>query len=204
MNKLIIVGTGGHGRVVADVAKRSGLYEAVAFLDDVAPSKDFAYTYLGRIEDFPKYAHNYDLVVAIGNNRIREKITRLLKEQGAKMATVVDPDAIIGSDVTIGPGSVILPRAVVNTGTVIGEGVIINTASTLDHDCVLGDFCHIAVGASLAGAVTVGARTWIDAGAVVKTHIRICDDCKIEVGSAVNCDLNEACAYAGVPAKKVD
>lgn len=204
MDKLIIIGAGGHGRVVADTVKRGGVYEQIAFLDDVAPAKSFPYTYLGKIEEFTQYADTYDVFVAIGNNQIRRKITEKLKKNSAKFATIIDPSAIIGSDVSAGAGSVILSRAVVNTGSRIGEGVIINTASVLDHDCKVGDFCHIAVGGCLGGAVHVGDNTWIDAGVAVKTHVHICRDCKIEVGSAVNCDLEEPGTYCGIYAKKKD
>ena len=204
MDKLIIIGAGGHGRVVADVVRRDGLYKEIAFLDDAIPAVGFGYPYLGKVAEFEKYANDYDVFVAIGNNQIRRKITETVKGQGGRVVTVIASEAIVGSGVTIGVGSVILPRAVVNAGTCIGNSVIINTASVLDHDCVVGDFSHIAVGASLSGSVHIGENTWIDAGAVVKTNVRICDGCKVDVGSAVNCNLEEPGNYTGVPARKND
>ena len=201
MDKLMIIGAGGHGRVVADVVRKEGLYTEIAFLDDAVPA-GFAYPCLGKVMEFEKYAKDYDVFVAIGNNRIRRKITETVKSQGGHLVTIVSPDAVIGSGVTVGVGSVVLPRAVVNTGTRIGDGVIINTASALDHDCVVGNFSHIAVGAHLSGSVHIGENTWMDAGAVAQANVHICNDCKVCVGSAVNCDLEEPGIYAGVPAKK--
>lgn len=201
MNKLIIIGAGGHGRVVADIAQRVGSYDEISFLDDAEPTAGFGYAYLGKIDDFHKFIDAYDMFVAIGNNDIRKTITIKLAEKHARLATIVAPDAVIGNNVTVGVGSVILSGVVVNTGSKIGKGVIVNAGSILDHDCVVEDFCHIAVGARLCGSVFVGANSWIGAGTTAKSNVRICNNCTVEIGSAIVSDLKEPGPYAGIPAK---
>lgn len=203
MKKLIILGAGGHGRVVADVAARTGVYEEIAFLDDGYPGDDFRYAYLGKCQDAEKYVAEYEMVVAVGNNQVRKMLFNQLKQIGASIATIIAMDAIIGSDVEIGEGTVVLSGTVVNTGTRIGRGVILNTASSADHDCVVEDFCHVAVGARLCGAVHIGESSWIGAGVTVKNHTSICADCVVGVGAAVVSDLIESGVYVGVPAKKM-
>ena len=84
----------------------------------------------------------------------------------------------------------------------IGEGCIINTACSIDHDCKLGNFVHVAVGAHLAGSVTVGERTWVGAGATISNNISICGECMIGAGAVVVKDIAENGTYVGVPAKK--
>lgn len=203
MNKLLILGAGGHGRVVADVAQRGKAYDEIAFLDDVEPYNVCDYPCLGKCSDFEKHIDTYEMIVAIGNNAVRRQVTKNLQAKGATLATVIAPDAIIGAGVQIGAGTVVLSGSIVNTGSVIDEGVLLNTSSVLDHDCRVGAFSHIAVGAKLSGSVYIGENTWIDAGVAVKPNVRICDNCKVCVGSAVDCDLTESGIYTGVPARKL-
>ena len=205
MNKhkdLIVIGAGGHGRVVADIAARTGDYQAIAFLDDIEPPQTFPYLYLGKCDTAEKYLDAYDIVVAIGNGEVRQKIMLSLAEHGAGFATIIAPDAIVAADVRIGVGSVVCPGAVVNTGTVIGQGVIINTASSVDHDCKIDDFCHVAVGARICGTVSVGERSWIGAGATVINNVTVCSGCMIGAGAVVVNDIETDGTYFGVPARR--
>lgn len=205
MNKykdLIIIGAGGHGRVVADIAARVGNYQSIAFLDDKELPQTFPYPYLGKCDTAEKYLDAYDIAVAIGNGEVRQRIMVSLAEHGAHFATIIAPDAVIAADVRIGAGTIILPGTVINTGTVIGKGAIINTASSVDHDCSIGDFCHVAVGAHICGTVHVGHRTWVGAGATVINNITICSDCMIGAGAVVVNDIETSGLYVGVPAKR--
>jgi sugar O-acyltransferase (sialic acid O-acetyltransferase NeuD family) len=200
-NGLLIIGAGGHGRVVADIAKRTGCYQEIAFLDDAVLDGTFAYPYFGKTDAAFKYVDRYDMVVAIGNGAVRKRIMDALESQGAYFATVISPDAVIAEDVVIGGGTVIGPSVVINTGTVIGKGVILNTASSVDHDCVIGDFCHVAVGARVCGTVAVGEHTWIGAGATVINNITVCPECLIGAGAVVVKNISSSGTYLGVPAK---
>ena len=195
MNKIVIIGAGGHGRVVADIARACG-YKEIIFLDD-------AYSTLteGKVSDFEKYKEEASFVVAIGNSKIREKIQNQLLDYGCQIATLKHPSAVIGSNVLFGIGTVVMPGVVINNGSRIGDGVILNTACSVDHDNVIGDYCHVSVGAHLAGTVKVEEHTWVGAGAVVSNNLNVCKECMIGVGAVVVEDIEESGTYVGVPAR---
>ena len=195
--RLVVIGAGGHGRVVADIGAALG-YSEIIFLDDSVSSNA-----IGPVSDHIKYRDEADFIVAIGRGDIRESISRRLYESGCRVVTLVHPSAVIGSNVSIGHGSVVMAAAVINTGAVMGKGTIINTSGSVDHDCVLGDYCHVSVGAHLAGTVKIGSHTMIGAGATVINNVDICNNCTIGAGAVVVKDITESGVYVGVPAKKV-
>ena len=197
MKKVVIIGAGGHGRVVADIAKACG-YEDIIFLDDAEKQISS-----GKVSDYKKYKDSYGFIVAIGNNVIREKIQTQLSQDKCEIVTFIHPNAVIGSDVSVGIGTVIMAGTVINTGARIGNGVIINTASSVDHDNVIGDYCHISVGAHLAGTVQVGMRTMIGAGATVINNVSICNECIIGASAAVVKNIEKTGVYVGIPARKL-
>lgn len=195
--KLVIIGAGGHGRVVADVAKLCG-YKEVVFLDDGASALAS-----GKISDYPAYGDSFDFIVAIGNNSVRRRLQAQLLENNCRIATLVHPSAVVGSRVAIGKGTVVMAGVVINADATIGDGVIVNTSASIDHDCRVGDFCHISVGARLAGTVSVGDNTMISAGAVVINNTSVCNDCIVGAGAVVIADITESGVYAGVPSRRI-
>ena len=197
MNKLIIIGASGHGKVVADIAKKCG-YTNIVFLDNNSGIKNCAgYPVLGpdtMIKDLEG-----DVFVAIGNTGIRKKLME--RDEDRAFPVLCHPSAVIAEDVELGIGSVVMAGTVINPGTKIGRGCIINTSSSIDHDCVIGDYTHISVGAHLSGSVIVGDGTWIGAGATVSNNVNICGACMIGAGAVVIKDINEPETYVGVPAR---
>lgn len=193
--QLVIIGAGGHGRVVADIAMLNG-YDDIVFLDDVPHS-----SVIGPVKDYHKYS-SAAFIVAIGNNGIRKYIQEQLVASHLALISLIHPHSVIASNVRIGYGSVVMAGAVINPGSVIGNGVIINTCSSVDHDCVIADYAHISVGSHIAGNVSVGKETMIGAGATVINNISICDHCLIGAGAVVVKDLSFPDTYVGVPAKR--
>ena len=194
--KLLIIGASGHGKVVADIAMKSG-YEEIAFLDDDKYVKFcMGFPVVGTTDSIDDKEES-DVVVAIGNSVIREKLQQKLCDKGLNVVTLIHPDAVIGQEVSIGIGTVI------NPGTKVGEGCIINTGATVDHDNEIGDFAHVSVGSHLAGTVRVGERSWVGAGAVVSNNITICADCVIGAGAVVVRNIDKQGTYIGVPANVV-
>lgn len=200
--KLIIIGCGGHAKVVADIAVKSG-YQIEGFLDD-CPSADtfMEFPVLGKVKDAANYS-SYNFFVAIGNTKARREIYNSLIQQNLKLISLIHPAAVIASDVKIGVGSVVMAGVVVNSCAEIGKGCIINTCSSVDHECVIEDFAHISVGAHVAGTVKIGKNTWIGAGATVSNNINIVSDCVIGAGAVVVKSLAESGTYVGIPAKKI-
>jgi sugar O-acyltransferase (sialic acid O-acetyltransferase NeuD family) len=197
MNRLIIIGASGHGKVVADIAALNG-YEDIVFLDnDSAISSCSGYPVLGP--DTMTAELDGDVFIAVGNAKIRQKLME--RDAERTFPVLVHPNAVVAKGVEIGEGSVVMAGAVINPGAKIGKGCIINTSSSVDHDSVVSDYCHVSVGAHISGTVVVGTGTWIGAGATVSNNINICGGCLIGAGAVVIKDINEPGTYVGVPVK---
>ena len=196
-NKIVIIGAGGQGRVVADIARLMG-YAQVLFLDD-----GDAACAVGKVNDYPQYLPDADFFVAIGNGAVRRKVQTMLEENGAQIATLIHPNAVVAKGVPIGQGTAVMAGAVINPGAVVGCGNIINTCASVDHDCQVGDYLHIAVGARICGTVRLEDDSWIGAGAVIIQGLSVCAGCMIGAGAVVVDSITEKGTYVGIPAKKV-
>lgn len=197
--KVIVIGAGGHGRVVADIVNASGdVLEG--FLDDSRMEPPCDIKLLGRVEDYTAFTSDHSFIVAIGDPRIRRKIVERLGH--VRWYTAIHPTAVISkTGVCIGEGSAIMANAVVNPYAKIGCHCIINTAAVVEHDNVVGDYAHISVGAKLGGTVEIGMNTWVGIGACVKNNVHVCGDCMIGAGTVVLHDIETAGTYYGLPAK---
>lgn len=199
MKKLAIIGASGHGKVVADIARKNG-YKEIIFLDDDENIHECGgYPVVGKSSDAATI--DADVIVGIGSTRIRKRIQESIPDE--KLTVIVHPDAVVAEDVTIGAGTVVMAGAVINPGARIGDGCIVNTCSSVDHDCEIGEYVHISVGSHLCGTVSVGEGTWIGAGATVINNVSICTDCMIGAGAVVVKDITESGTYVGIPAERV-
>ena len=202
MNKVIIIGASGFGKLVADIVLNNG-DEVVGFLDDnpeIAPVF-FDRPVLGKSIDFERFA-DCKFIISIGNPKIREMMVNRMKS--VEWYTAIHPKAIISPYHTkIGKGTVILPGAVIDPYASIGDFCLINCNAVVAHDCVIDDYVHISVGTNVAGTVHVGKRTWIGIGASVSNDVNICEDCMIGAGAVVVKDISESGTYVGVPAKRI-
>lgn len=200
--KVVIIGAGGHGKVVADIVRASGDI-VIGFLDDGKEAGTFLehYRILGKTADYEQY-RDAEFVIAIGNGALREKIACAMKN--VRFYTAIHPRAAVSSLCTrIGEGTVIMPNAVVNACATVGAHCIINTAAVVEHDAYVGNYSHVAVGAKLSGSVTVGEHSWIGVGAAVSNDVVIGSGCMIGAGAVVVKDILESGTYVGVPAKKI-
>lgn len=198
---LLILGAGGHGRVVADAALVHGGWMQV-LATDRNPDKCVG-NLLPGIPLLP-LAEAMDraaaIHIAIGSvlDREREaKYTRL------PLGNVIHPRASLSLYAQIAAGCFIAAHAVVAPGAVLGLGVIINHGAVVDHDVQIGDFTHVAPLAALSGNVRLGARVLIGAGANVLPNVRIADDVVIGAGAVVTGNIEAPGVYAGVPARRV-
>lgn len=202
--KLVIVGAGGHGKVVADIADKMNIYDEIYYLDDCLIGKEIGgKMVISGVEYAIEHKDDVDAFIAIGNASIRQNIFNRYRGVGVTIPTLIHPNAVIASDVKIGTGTVVMAGTVINSGTEIGQGVIINTCASVDHDNVIGDFVHISVGAHLAGNVSVDHSTWIGIGAVVSNNISIIGNVVIGAGATVVNDIEEEGTYVGVPARRL-
>lgn len=199
MRKSAIIGASGHGKVVADIARKNGYREIVFLDDDDSIHECGGYPVIGK--SFEARTIDADVIIGIGNAGVRKQIQESIPDE--KLVTLIHPDAVIAEDVVIGAGTVVMAGAVINPGVRIGKGCIINTCSSVDHDCEVGDYVHIAVGSHLCGTVSIGDGTWIGAGATVSNNISICPDCMIGAGAVIVKNIDSAGTYMGVPARRI-
>lgn len=166
MKRLIVLGAGGFGRTVADVARQSGRYATVVHLDD-RPGEGV----IGNLKSFAEYiGEGTEFFVAFGNNALRLEWLRKLWKASGVIATLVHPTAYISPVAEIGEGSIVLPMAVVNTATVVGLGCIVNCGALIDHGSVVEDGCHICLGAIVKAENRITSCTKIEAGCVVEAR----------------------------------
>ena len=168
MRKLMILGAGGYGRTVADVARQLGCYQKIAFLDD---GKEGVPSVLGKCEDFLQFAdESTDMYPAFGNNDVRMAWLKRFEEHGIRVPTVVHPSAYVSPLATLYAGVTVLPMAVVNTGVTVKNGCIINIGALIDHDSVIEEGCHLAPGAIVKAENRIPAGSKIDSGMVIENR----------------------------------
>lgn len=197
MNRLIIIGASGHGKVVADIAVLNG-YKDIVFLDDDEGIQECSgWAVVGKSSEAP----DGEVFVAVGNPETRKRLMELYSSR--VQPVLIHPKSVVAENVKIGSGTVVMAGAVINPGVMIGKGVIVNTSSSIDHDCSVGDYSHISVGAHLCGTVKAEDNVWIGAGATVINNVNICGGCTIGAGAVVIKDIDKSGTYVGVPAKMI-
>jgi UDP-perosamine 4-acetyltransferase len=201
--QLLVIGAGGHARVVIDVARAAG-FDPVAALDPSSVGSTCNGVYVIGGDEMAQSLFDKGLkscVVAIGDNRLRWKIGERLRALGFGLPIVSHPSSILSPTARIGDGTVIMPLAVVNAEASIGRLVIINTTAVVEHDCVIGDGAHVAPGCRLGGTVSIGTGTLIGIGSAVRPEARIGDFAVIGAGSTVIGDIEGHKVATGSPAK---
>jgi len=209
MSDLLILGAGGHAKVVAETGFASGFASRVAFLDDRFHGPDGCPPVLGWPVIGPQawslqpdtQAQFDAAVVAIGHAATRLHWIQQLQAAGYALPVLVHPTAWMSPSAEIGPASVVFAQAAVQAQATIGIGAILNTGCSVDHDAQLVDGVHICPGARLAGEVHIGARSWIGIGASVIQQVRIGSDVTVGAGAAVLRDLPDGVTAVGVPAR---
>jgi sugar O-acyltransferase (sialic acid O-acetyltransferase NeuD family) len=204
---ILVIGAGGHARVLADCLCRLAL-PVMGFLDTDS-------TLHGRrIAGFPVIGDDdilrdhlpasVTLVNGVGSVDIplrRRAVFERLAATGYAFRAVVDAAAFVAGEVALGDGAQIMAGALVQTGARIGANVIVNTGAIVEHDCEIEDHCHIATGARLSGSVHVGAGCHIGAGATVIQGVRIGAGALIAAGAVVVRDVQPGQRVRGVPAQ---
>lgn len=197
--KVILIGAGGHGKVVADVVNAAGDL-VIGFLDDSLEKKEcYGLPVVGRVSDAPHFS-GYKFLISIGDNSVRRMIA---EQMTLPWYTAIHPSAVVSMTAKIGSGSVVMPGAVINADAEIGNHCIINTGAIVEHENHISDFVHISPKAALGGQVHIGIETHIGIGAAVKNNIKVCERCVIGAGATVVHDIDFSGTYAGVPAKKM-
>ena len=184
--KLAILGAGGHGKVLGEIAELNK-YDKIEFFDDrVNNIKSFPYIISGNLDLFKKNINSYNaFFVAIGDNHKRFEVISWLKDLKVELINLIHPKSIVSKFSSLGEGTCVMANAVINPGTLIKNGVIINTSASIDHDCVVEDFAHISPNCSLSGSVKIGKLTHVGTGTSIHPGVNIGNNVKIAVGSKV-------------------
>jgi sugar O-acyltransferase (sialic acid O-acetyltransferase NeuD family) len=209
MSRLLILGAGGHAKVVAETAIASGQFSEVAFLDDRCTGPDqlasvLGFPVLGPLALALELIHRQQFAVAavaFGNATARLNWIEKLDAAGYLLPVLIHPTAWVSPSAQLGSGSVVFAQAAVQSLATIGVGAILNTGCSVDHDGQLAGGVHICPGACLAGEVQVGSRSWIGIGASVIQQVRIGSDVTVGAGAAVVRDLPDGVTAVGVPAR---
>lgn len=200
MNRLIIIGAGGHGKVIADAALKIG-YTNICYIDDNEEGNVIGFPIIGAGSDIELLNDGRtDFIIGIGNNAIRKTIA---ETYNVNWVSIVHPSAQIAFNAEIGKGSVVMANAVVNVCATVGEHCIINTGAIVEHDNVIENYAHISPNVALGGTVRIGSLTHVGIGATVKNNTEICYDCTIGAGAVVVKDIKEPGTYVGVPIRKM-
>lgn len=208
--KLLLIGAGGHCKVILDLLLESKEYEVVGLIDLKERCREnvFGIPVVGTDSDLPKFfkkgiKHCFISVGSAADQSLRIKLYNVARKSKFIFPNLVHPSAFVSSRVSLGTGNYIGPGSIINAGSTIGDNCIINTGAIIEHDCIIGDFVHIASGVTLSGNVTIHNNVHVGAGSSVIQGIKIGINSVIGAGSVVVKDV-AACSVAfGNPCKFV-
>jgi len=193
---LILIGAGGHSKVVADIVTLSNLYKIIGFYDDNQENTLYNIPHLGTVQDLIDHYNSVAYYIcAIGDNMTRSQIVSKLEHAcvGIKWVSyLTHPSAIIASTAQIGCGTIVCAGSIIQPDTTIGCHCIVNTSSSIDHDCAIGDFTHIAPGTHLCGNITIGNCVLIGVGCCIVPNRRVGNYAIIGAGTTVIKDVPES------------
>lgn len=200
MEKIVILGMGGHAESLVDVLERQRAYEIAGYVvNDAASAKEGCrYPILGSDNDLEQIYQSGIIHAAVGvgylgKSDVRERLWNRLKQIGFRLPVVYDPSAILSDSAGIGEGSFVGKGAIINVNASVGKMCIVNTGAILEHDCQVGDFSHISVGTVLCGEVTVGKSVFVGANATVVQCLSIGDGSVVGAGTTIRKNVKANC-----------
>ena len=204
---IVIIGAGGHGRVVAALAQRAG-HLVMGFLERSTEPTVGDFPILGGDQYLDaKPTRDIQIAMGLGSRAAWPRRWALCEHiDGLSLSApkLIDPDATLAASVEIGRGTQVLMGAQVQDGASIGDWCIVNTAAVIEHDCQIQAYTHVAPGAVLCGGVTLGEGTFIGAGSVVKEGVTIGSRATVGLGAVVIRDVADGQTVVGVPARGTD
>ncbi|WJG10424.1 acetyltransferase [Aliiglaciecola sp. LCG003] len=210
MNSVVIVGSSGHAKVIIDIVQKEGKYKIAGLLDQSRSvgEETLGYPVIGKEQELPGLIKRYGIdgaIVAIGDNFVRAKVVAAIKDlcPDLPFVSTIHPNASIGTEVSIGEGTVIMAGASINPCSSIGRFCILNTNCSLDHDSILHDFASLAPGSTAGGNCHIGQYSAISIGAIVIHGIHIGEHTVIGAGSLVNKPIESFVVAYGSPALPV-
>ena len=206
MQKVVVYGASGHGKVVGDILLASKDSSFAGFVDDSAElqgSRILGLPVLGDGHWLQEEARRMKVVVAlgVGDNFARQELIVKCRAWGTELATLVHPTAFVSDSARLGPGTVVMAQVAINPDAKIGCGVIVNTGAVIEHDVYIGDFAHVSPKAAMGGASRLGALSHLGIGAVVIQCVNIGIEAIVGAGAVVVHDIPDRVIAYGVPAR---
>lgn len=209
LKRVLILGAGGHGRVVLDILLQTGRHQVAGFLDNNPNIRDRrvdGLPVLGTIDDLPRLAGELDIagvIVAIGDNGVRRGLAREVDAAGIELINAIHPSAAIARNATFGRNVVVAAGVVVCAHCQIGDSTILNTGCIIDYQTMIGEGSHICPGVRIAGRVKVEPGTFVGIGATIIPKVTLGYESIIGAGSVVIEDVPALATVVGVPARNI-
>lgn len=208
MNKVILIGAGGHSRVIIDILKLDiiGIYGIIDNDKTKENTELDGIKIIGSddllIDIFNQGIKNaFVCIGTIGNNEIRNKLYEKAKSLGFNLINAIHPKSIIADNLVLGQGNAIMAGTIVNTGVTLGSNIVLNTGCIIEHDVVIEDNVFVGPGAVIGGGVSIGENAFIGLGAKIIQGVTIGSNSVVGAGSVVINDISENTLNVGVPAK---
>ncbi len=210
MSKILLIGAGGHCRVVLDTLFLLKNYQVTGIIDrqDKMGQNLFGVPVVGtddKLKAFREKGIKYCFITvgSVGDPALRVALGRKVIKMGFQCPNIISPAAVVSKFAEMGTGNFVAPGVVIGPGTVLGNNCIINTGVVVDHDCRLGDYVHLAPGVTISGGVKIGDHSHVGTGACVIQGITIGTDVLIGAGSVVVGNIGNKIIAYGNPCRKV-
>lgn len=206
----MLIGGGGHCKACIDVIEQTEKFEIVGIFDlpHTLNTTVLDYKVIGTDLDIPEYVKlGYSFIITVGqikNASLRKKIFDSLKENKAKIATVIAKSAYVSPHANVGLGTIVMYGVTINAGATIGENCILNTRCNIEHDAVIGNNVHVSTHAVINGDVEIGDESFIGSNATVSSQVEVVKNTIIGAGTLVAKHISESGTYVGNPAKKIN
>ncbi len=208
MDDIVLIGGGGHAKVLISIIKKSRQFNIIGYLDLVDKRDVLGVKYLGLDNKLESLTTAGLKIAAMGIGKIdcselRMNVVSNILKYKIKFPPIISKDCIINESVKVNKGVQVFDGAIINSGSVLSEYCIINSKALVEHDCSIGKFTHIAPGVTISGNVTIGSNVLLGAGSILIQGINICDNVVIGAGSVVVRDIVESGIYVGNPCRRI-
>ena len=198
MNKIILIGAGGHAKSCIDVIEKTKKYKIIGLIDNKLSvgTKVLGYKVIGTDSEL-KYLFKRDIKfahIAIGSikdSSLRKYLFVKLSEIGFKFPVIISPQALVSKYCYIDAGTIIMNHVIINTDVKIGKNCIINNKALIDHDCYIDDHSHIATSVTINSTVKIGKLCFVGSGSIIRQNITVQDSSFVNMGSIVLKDIKK-------------
>jgi len=206
--EIVLLGSGGHAKVVLDIVKRMNRYKIIGVVSKDSKTRFCDLPILGNDNILPDLFNDgiRNVVMGIGgyrDNLLRKEVFLKVKNMGFNFISAIDPSAVISDSAIIGEGVVIFSGVVINSETILGDNVIIATGTTIDHETKIEDHVLVSAGVTIGANVIICEGSLLALGSNVISGITLGKNVILGAGATVVKNINRPGVYIGIPAKEM-